>query len=127
MKNNQKCAIIGCGNVGATTAYTLMQSGLVSELVLIDVNKKKAEGEDVMELCLIEKDEENKDKKEQEARLVANRIQRLVGTYEVSDGAGGLRKAGYGDIVILLRNVKGWDEAFSNVFEEMRRYFYSDL
>lgn len=45
MKNNQKCAIIGCGNVGATTAYTLMQSGLVSELVLIDVNKKKAEGE----------------------------------------------------------------------------------
>ena len=80
---------------------------------------KKAEGEDVMELCLIEKDEENKDKKEQEARLVANRIQRLVGTYEVSDGAGGLRKAGYGDIVILLRNVKGWDEAFSNVFEEM--------
>ena len=80
---------------------------------------KKAEGEDAMELCLIEKDEENKDKKEQEARLVANRIQRLVGTYEVSDGAGGLRKAGYGDIVILLRNVKGWDEAFSNVFEEM--------
>ena len=45
MKNNQKCAIIGCGNVGATTAYTLMQSGLLSELVLIDVNKKTAEGE----------------------------------------------------------------------------------
>jgi len=45
MKNNQKCAVIGCGNVGATTAYTLMQSGLVSELVLIDINKKKAEGE----------------------------------------------------------------------------------
>ncbi len=45
MKNNQKCAIIGCGNVGATTAYTLMQSGLLSELVLIDIDKKKAEGE----------------------------------------------------------------------------------
>ncbi len=45
MKNNQKCAIIGCGNVGSTTAYTLMQSGLLSELVLIDIDKKKAEGE----------------------------------------------------------------------------------
>ena len=79
---------------------------------------KKAEGEDVMELCLIEKDEENKDKKEQEARLVAHRIKKLVGNYEVSDSTGGLRKAGYGDIVILLRNLKGWDEAFRNVFEE---------
>ena len=78
----------------------------------------KTEGQDQMELCLIQKGDENKDKKEQEARLVAHRIKQLVGTYEVSDGAGGLRKAGYGDIVILLRNLKGWDEAFQNVFEE---------
>ena len=79
---------------------------------------KKAEQEDVMELCLIQKDDENKDKKEQEARLVASRIKRLIGTYEVADGSGGLRKARYGDVVILLRNLKGWDEAFRNVFEE---------
>ena len=78
----------------------------------------KAEGQDQMELCLIQKDDEDKDKKEQEARLVAHRIKKLVGNYEVSDGAGGLKKAGYGDIVILLRNLKGWDEAFQNVFEE---------
>ena len=43
--NVRKCAIIGCGNVGATTAYALMKSGLFSEIVLIDSNKKKAEGE----------------------------------------------------------------------------------
>ncbi len=43
--NIRKCAIIGCGNVGATTAYTLMQSGLFSEMVLIDVDSKRAEGE----------------------------------------------------------------------------------
>lgn len=43
--NLRKCAIIGCGNVGATTAYTLMQTGWFSEMVLIDVNTKKAEGE----------------------------------------------------------------------------------
>lgn len=79
---------------------------------------EKAGKQDRMELCLIEKDDSNKDKKEQEARLVAHRIKKLVGSYEVADGAGGLRKAGYGDIVILLRNLKGWDEAFQNVFEE---------
>lgn len=43
--NIQKCAIIGCGFVGSTCAYTLMQSQLFSEMVLIDINKKKAEGE----------------------------------------------------------------------------------
>ncbi|MGI6030648.1 MAG: L-lactate dehydrogenase [Eubacteriales bacterium] len=40
-----KCAIIGCGNVGAATAFTLVGSGLFSQLVLIDVNEKKAQGE----------------------------------------------------------------------------------
>lgn len=41
----QKCAVIGCGNVGATCAYTLIQESIISEIVLIDANKKKAEGE----------------------------------------------------------------------------------
>ena len=45
MQNNKKCAIIGCGNVGATTAYTLMISGLFNELVLIDIDNKRAAGE----------------------------------------------------------------------------------
>lgn len=46
MKNNpKKAAIIGCGFVGAATAFTLMQSKLFSELVLLDVNHDKAVGE----------------------------------------------------------------------------------
>ncbi len=45
MINKQKCAIIGCGFVGSTIAYTLMEHGLFSEMVLIDANKKKADGE----------------------------------------------------------------------------------
>ncbi len=40
-----KITIIGAGAVGSTTAYTLMLSGLVSEIVLIDLNKNKAEGD----------------------------------------------------------------------------------
>ncbi len=42
---NRKVAIIGCGFVGSATAFSLMQSGLFSEMVLLDVDQKKAEGE----------------------------------------------------------------------------------
>ena len=45
MLNMQKCAVIGCGNVGATCAYSLIQESIISEIVLIDANKRKAEGE----------------------------------------------------------------------------------
>ncbi len=40
-----RIAIIGAGNVGATYAYALLLSGLASEIVLINRNQKKAEGE----------------------------------------------------------------------------------
>lgn len=43
--NNRKVAIIGCGFVGATTAFALMQSGIFSEMALIDVDRDRAEGE----------------------------------------------------------------------------------
>lgn len=39
-----KVSIIGCGNVGATTAYAMLMDGSPTELVLIDYNKDKAEG-----------------------------------------------------------------------------------
>lgn len=43
--NQQKIAIIGCGFVGAACAFALMQSGMFSEMVLIDVDRNRAEGE----------------------------------------------------------------------------------
>ena len=43
--NIRKAAIIGCGFVGSASAFSLMQSGLFSELVLIDVDRTRAEGE----------------------------------------------------------------------------------
>ena len=42
---NKKITIIGAGSVGATIAYTLVAQGAVSELVLIDINEAKAQGE----------------------------------------------------------------------------------
>ena len=45
MLNHRKAAIIGCGFVGSAIAFSLIQRGLFSELVLIDANRDKAEGE----------------------------------------------------------------------------------
>ena len=43
--NDRKVAIIGCGFVGSSSAFALMQSGLFSEMVLIDADVNRAEGE----------------------------------------------------------------------------------
>jgi L-lactate dehydrogenase len=40
-----RVAIVGTGNVGSTFAYALLLSGLAAEIVLIDANHTKAEGE----------------------------------------------------------------------------------
>ena len=40
-----RIAVIGTGNVGSTFAYTLLLSGLVQEIVLVDEHHDKAEGE----------------------------------------------------------------------------------
>ncbi len=42
---DSKVVIIGCGNVGATTAYSIINQGLCEEVALIDVNKDKAYAE----------------------------------------------------------------------------------
>lgn len=43
--NSRKAAIVGCGFVGSASAFALMESSLFSEIVLIDADKNKAEGE----------------------------------------------------------------------------------
>ncbi len=42
---SRKITVIGAGSVGATIAYTLSIGDLASEIVLIDINKDKVEGE----------------------------------------------------------------------------------
>ena len=51
----RKAAIIGCGFVGSATAFTLMQSKLFSELVLIDVDKASFHrvGEILSKICFL--------------------------------------------------------------------------
>ena len=80
---------------------------------------EKAQGiPDTAELCLLEKEEDSSNAKEQEARMIALKIKELLKDYYVTDEhTGELRKASYRDIVILLRKTKEWDEVFKTVFE----------
>ena len=43
--NSKKAVMIGCGFVGSASVFALMQSGLFTEIALIDADKNKAEGE----------------------------------------------------------------------------------
>lgn len=45
MKDNRKVVLIGTGMVGMSMAYSLMNTGGIDELVLIDLDEEKAEGE----------------------------------------------------------------------------------
>jgi L-lactate dehydrogenase len=45
MGHPHRVAIIGAGHVGATTAYALLLSGLTPEIVLVDRDVRRAEGE----------------------------------------------------------------------------------
>lgn len=45
MESSSKVAIVGAGRVGSTFAYALASSGLVREIVLIDADAARAEGE----------------------------------------------------------------------------------
>jgi malate/lactate dehydrogenase len=43
--NQGRVCVVGCGHVGTTSAYALMLGGLAREVVLLDVDARRAEGE----------------------------------------------------------------------------------
>ncbi|MDR0924942.1 MAG: L-lactate dehydrogenase, partial [Hungatella sp.] len=43
--DKRKIALVGTGMVGMSYAYSLLNQGVCDELVLIDINRKRAEGE----------------------------------------------------------------------------------
>ncbi len=48
-KQQRKIVVIGAGSVGATYVYALMHTGLAGEIVLVDIDQRRVEGE-VMDL-----------------------------------------------------------------------------
>ncbi len=64
----------------------------------------------------IPEEDETLDKVEMEASMTACRILELIETAKVTDKkTGQLRKAVFGDMVILLRTMSGWSDSFANV------------
>ena len=43
--SRRKVAIVGCGLVGSTTAFSLITQGICAEVMMIDINKERAYGE----------------------------------------------------------------------------------
>ena len=109
-----KISIIGAGFVGSTTAYTIMQAGLASEIVLIDINKDKAEG-DVMDM--------------NHGISFVSPVKIMSGGYELIKNsaviiitAGVNQKPGETRIDLLKRNAG----VFKNIFDELLKYCNSD-
>jgi len=83
-----------------------------TELLLYE---SKPEGEEEAEQKSVSKF----NSKEKEAYMIGTRIKEMVGKFLVKDDeTGELRTARYGDIVILLRTNKNWDDTFKRVLTE---------
>lgn len=98
-----KIAVVGAGHVGATFAYTLLLRGLASEIVLVDVDRDRAEGE-AMDLS--------------HAAPLAAPVRVRVGNYADCEGAavtvitgGAAQKAGETRLDLARRN--------ATIFREM--------
>ncbi len=105
-----RVVIIGTGNVGATTAYALVLSGLINELVLIDKDAQDAEGE-AMDL--------------QHAVSLTSPVRVWAGDYRdaaraeiviIAAGVGG--KAGESRLDLLSRNVVVIREVMAQLMNE---------
>ena len=65
-------------------------------------------------------DEESPDRVQEEARYIAGRIAELTaGSYMIPDKQGGERSAGYSDIVILLRSMRGKANQYAAALSEL--------
>ena len=109
-----KIAVIGAGNVGSTVAYTLMTSGLVSEIVLVDINRDKAEG-DAMDMnhgiCFVDP-----------VRIHAGSWQDVRGSDMVIITAGANQREGEKRTDLLKRNA----DIFRSMIDEILKYCHDD-
>lgn len=110
-----KIVIIGSGNVGATCAYTIMLGGVFSEIVIIDVNKSKAEG-DAMDIAhgvsLVKP-----------VRVVSGDYSECADADIVVITAGVAQKPGETRLALLQRNTV----VFKSIISSIMRYAPSDV
>ena len=109
-----KITVVGAGNVGSTIVYTMVLSGLVSEIVLIDINKDKAEG-DAMDmnhgLCFVSP-----------VKVVAGEYSDIKGSDMVIITAGASQREGEKRTDLLKRNT----EIFKDIIDHVLKYCHDD-
>jgi len=110
MKENTKIVVVGSGAVGSTFAYTVLLKGLANELVIIDINKEKAEG-DALDL--------------NHGMLLAQPMKIYAGDYsDCKDAdiivitAGAAQKSGETRLDLMQRNVA----IFNQILNEILKY-----
>ncbi len=104
-----RVAVVGAGNVGATFAHTLLLSGLASEIVLVDANQRKAEGE-AMDL-------NHAVPLTQPARIWAGGYEDTAGAVVTVVTAGAAQKPGETRLDLAARNVAIFRQIIPNIVE----------
>jgi len=107
MNEPVRIAVVGAGNVGATFAYSLVLSGLASEIVLIDADPARAEGQ-AMDL-------DHAVPFNQPVRVWAGTFEDCKGALVTMVSAGASQKPGESRMDLLKRNVA----VFRNVIGEI--------
>jgi L-lactate dehydrogenase len=107
---NKKVVVIGDGAVGSTTAYTLMQHSYINEIVIVDLNKNKAEG-DVLDmihgLSFVS-----------QKVIKAGDYSDIKGAKVVIITAGAAQKEGETRLDLLKKNIK----VFDSIIESIKPY-----
>ena len=102
-----KISIIGAGSVGAATAFALMNHGVATEIVLVDINQRRAEGE-AMDL--------------EQGKVFVSPVNILSGGYEDTTGsdivvitAGLAQKEGETRIDLVNKNIEIYKEMIPEI------------
>lgn len=107
-----RVGVVGTGHVGATFAYTLLISGLANEIVLIDKDHRRAEGE-AMDLL-------HSTPFLPSARVIAGGWDDLEGAQVVAIAAGVSQAPGEGRLDLLKRNAEVFRDIVPRIVERAR-------
>lgn len=104
-----KVGIIGAGAVGASTAFALVMRGVAREIVLVDINRERAQAEadDVLHAVPFA----------HPARVYAGGYDRLSGSKVVIITAGAAQKEGESRLELLERNANIFRQLVPSIFE----------
>ena len=104
-----KVGIIGAGAVGASTAFAMVMRGVAREIVLVDINRERAQAEadDILHAVPFA----------HPARVYAGGYDRLDGSKVVIITAGAAQKEGESRLELLERNANIFRQLVPNIFE----------